>query len=74
MNSESPMLLVGVGTAGCAIARGVGRAFGGNMRCLLADTDATSGEGGGTFTLLGGDSPRKFVSPFSFPNTCGNAL
>ena len=55
MNSESPMLLVGVGTAGCAIARGVGRAFGGDMRCLLADTDATSGEGGGTFTLLGGD-------------------
>ena len=55
MNGESPMILIGVGTAGCAIARGVGRAFGGDMRCLLADTDAVSGEAGGIFTLLGGD-------------------
>jgi len=55
MNGESPMLLIGVGTAGCAIARGVCRAFGGDMRCLLADTDAASGEAGGSFVLLGGD-------------------
>ena len=55
MKSESPMLLVGVGTAGCAIARGVGRAFGGDLRCVLVDTDAASGEAGGDFLLIGGD-------------------
>ena len=55
MNCESPMVLIGIGTAGCAIARGVGRAFDGNMRCVLVDTDATSGDAGGEFVLLGGD-------------------
>ena len=55
MSGESSMILVGIGTAGSAIARGVDRAFGGGLRLLLADTDATTGEPGGPFTLLGGD-------------------
>ena len=55
MSGESSMILLGVGTAGSAIARGVGRAFGGGLRMVLADTDATTGEAGGPFALLGGD-------------------
>jgi cell division protein FtsZ len=47
--------LIGVGGAGCAIARGINRAFGDEVRHLLVDTDARSGEAGGPFTLLGGD-------------------
>ncbi len=53
MNGQ--MLLIGVGTAGCAVARGVRRAYGGDVRMLLADTDAASGEGGEPFVLLGGE-------------------
>ncbi|MBQ6915827.1 MAG: hypothetical protein IJQ65_08900 [Kiritimatiellae bacterium] len=49
------MILIGVGTAGSSIARGVSRAFGGGMRFVLADTDAATGEAGGPFALLGGD-------------------
>ncbi len=55
MNGESSMILIGIGTAGAAIARGVSRAFGGGLRLVLADTDAATGEAGGPFTLLGGD-------------------
>ena len=55
MSDESAMLLLGIGTAGSAIARGVGRAFGGGLRLVIADTDASTGEAGGPFTLLGGD-------------------
>lgn len=55
MNSESPLLLIGLGTAGTAMARGVNRAFGEGLRYVLADTDVVSGEGGGPFVLLGGD-------------------
>ena len=55
MNISSPMLLIGIGTAGSRIARGVHRAFGGNLRFTIADTDATTGEGVENFTLLGGD-------------------
>ena len=56
MSAESSsMILIGIGTAGAAIARGVGRAFGGGLRLLLADTDASTGETGGPFALLGGD-------------------
>ena len=55
MNGESSMILIGIGTAGAGIARGVSRAFGGGMRFVLADTDASTGESGGPFTLLGGD-------------------
>ena len=55
MSERSPLLLVGLGTAGSAIARGVRRAYGGELRHVLADTDAATGEGGGPFVLLGGD-------------------
>ena len=55
MNSESPLLLIGIGTAGSAIARSICRAFSDGLRFLLADTDAVSGQAGGPFTLLGGD-------------------
>ena len=55
MNEQSPLLLIGVGTAGCAIARGVSRAYGDALRVVLADTDASTGEGGGDFVLLGGE-------------------
>ena len=55
MNAESPLLLIGLGTAGCSIARGVSRAFGQGLRLALADTDAVSGQAGGPFVLLGGD-------------------
>ena len=36
------MILIGIGTAGCNIARGVNRAFGEDLRYVLADTDAAS--------------------------------
>ena len=49
------MLLIGVGTAGCTIARGVSRAFGDGLRYILTDTDAASGNTGGPFVLIGGD-------------------
>lgn len=55
MSGRSPLLLIGVGTAGCSIARGVSRAYGDALRSVLADTDATTGEGGGAFALLGGE-------------------
>ncbi len=55
MNIVSPILLIGIGGAGTQIARGVSRAFGDNLRYTLADTDAMTGQGGGDFTLLGGD-------------------
>ncbi len=55
MNESSPMLLIGIGGAGCAMARGVGRAFGEGLRFVLADTDAGSGQAGEPFLLLGGD-------------------
>ena len=49
------MLLIGIGTSGCTIARSVAASFGDGMRYILADTDAKSGEGGGPFTLIGGN-------------------
>jgi len=55
MNTDSPMILIGVGTSGAAIARGVSRAFGDGLRFVITDTDAASGVGGGPFALLGGD-------------------
>jgi len=55
MNDVSPLLLVGIGTAGTAIARGVSRAFGPGLRFILADTDARSGHDDEPFILLGGD-------------------
>lgn len=55
MNNSSPLLLLGIGTAGARIARGVSRSFGDNLRFAIADTDASTAEGEGSFTLLGGD-------------------
>lgn len=55
MNNSSSLLLVGIGTSGSAIARGVSRAFGEGLRYVLADTDATTGNAGGPFILLGGN-------------------
>lgn len=55
MSDSSPMLLIGVGGAGCAMVRGVRRAFGESLRYLATDTDATSAREGETFALLGGD-------------------
>ena len=55
MNTESPMILIGIGTSGAQIARGVSRAFGDDLRFVIVDTDAASGVGGGNFALLGGD-------------------
>ena len=55
MNENSPMLLIGIGGSGSAMARGVNRAFGDGLRYLLTDTDATTAHEGEPFTLLGGD-------------------
>ncbi len=55
MSERSPLLLIGIGTAGSSIARGVCRAYGDSLRFVLTDTDATTGEGGGDFALLGGE-------------------
>lgn len=55
MNQISPILLIGVGGAGCSIAHGVNRAFGESMRHVLCDTDAASSRENSRFILLGGD-------------------
>ena len=55
MNNDSPLALIGIGTAGAAIARNVNHAFGGGMRYILADTDASTGQSEESFILLGGD-------------------
>lgn len=54
MSAESPLLLVGVGGAGCAMGREVHALFGAPMRHLLVDTDqASSLKGGAPFILMG---------------------
>ena len=55
MTSESPIILIGIGTSGASAARKVSRAFDSNMRIVLADTDASTGAPGESFVLLGGD-------------------
>ena len=55
MSATSPLLLIGIGTAGSSIARGVSRAYGDGLRYLLVDTDVVSGQSGSPFLLLGGD-------------------
>ena len=55
MNGSSPLLLIGIGGAGSAMARGVSRAFGDTMRFVMVDTDAVTGQSGANFLLLGGD-------------------
>ena len=53
---QSPIILLGVGGAGGAIATGVCRAYSGAMRMLVLDTDARSQSGSGVpFQLLGGN-------------------
>ncbi len=54
-DTASTMLLIGVGGAGSAIARGINRAFGEALHYLAADTDAATGQFGGPFVLLGGN-------------------
>lgn len=54
MNTSS-LLLIGVGGAGSAMARGINRASGDGIRHLLCDTDALTGMAGEPFVLLGGD-------------------
>ena len=55
MSSSSPMLLIGIGTAGSVIAAGIRRAFGEGLRSVLLDTDVVSGQLSEPFALLGGD-------------------
>ncbi len=51
----SPLLLLGVGGAGCAIVRGISRASGDGVRYLLCDTDAETGAASDHFVMLGAD-------------------
>ena len=52
----SPLLLLGVGSAGAALLRGVIRAYGPDIRALAIDTDAQAGGSGDIpFLLLGGN-------------------
>ena len=55
MNDASSIILIGIGGAGSAMARGVSRAFGEGLRYLLTDTDAASGQENEPFVLLGGE-------------------
>ena len=55
MNTDSPIILIGIGTSGATLARNISRSFEGNIRLLLADTDATTGQPDEPFVLLGGD-------------------
>lgn len=55
MTAESPIVLIGIGTSGAAIARAVRNTSGTNMHVILADTDASAGAAGEPFILLGGD-------------------
>lgn len=51
----SSMLLIGIGSSGCSIARKIASSFESGIRHVLVDTDARSGEGGEPFVLIGGD-------------------
>ncbi len=55
MNTNSSMILIGIGTSGAAIVRGVRRAFGNELRSITIDTDVRSGEADDRFILIGGD-------------------
>ena len=55
MSDTSSMILIGVGGGGCAVARGVRRAFGEGLRFMTIDTDAASGQTDEGFVLIGGD-------------------
>jgi len=49
------MLMIGVGTSGCRTASLIAGNFDGSIRHVLCDTDATTGQLGGDFVLLGGN-------------------
>ena len=52
----SSLVLIGVGGAGTITVRGVRRAYGGSLRTVAVDTDASSGAAGDVdFVLLGGN-------------------
>lgn len=52
----SPLVLIGVGGAGTIAVRGVRSAYGGSLRAIAVDTDASSGAAGDIdFALLGGN-------------------
>ncbi len=53
--SPSPLLLIGVGGAGCSTVRAICRSFNSPIRTILADTDASTGQNDENFILLGGD-------------------
>ena len=53
--ATSTMLLIGIGGAGASMARGIRRAFGEEIRYLIADTDAATSQDGEPFVLLGGN-------------------
>ena len=55
MSDSSSMILIGIGGGGCAIARGVRRAFGEGLRFITVDTDATAASEDESFVLVGGD-------------------
>ena len=55
MSETSSMILVGIGGGGAAVAHGVSRAFGGAMRLVTIDTDASTGQSDEAFLLIGGD-------------------
>lgn len=55
-DTQSSLLLLGVGGAGSATVRGIRRAYGSPLRALAVDTDASSGASSDVpFALLGGD-------------------
>ena len=55
MKHESTLLLIGIGGAGCRMAKGVRERFGTEIRHLLIDTDASSFDDNSPFLLLGSE-------------------
>ena len=55
MSNSSSMMLIGVGGGGSAIAHGIRRAFGEELRFLTVDTDASASSDDERFLLIGGD-------------------
>ncbi len=54
--TDSSLILIGVGGTASLTVRGVHRAYGGNLRALAIDTDASTGASGEVdFALLGGN-------------------
>lgn len=55
MSAANSLLLIGVGTSGCRAANRIVASFGHDLRHILCDTDATTGQLDGNFVLLGGN-------------------